>query len=141
MTVEREMPPQSCRTSSTVYFARLLSRFGLICSWFDVFVSIAHSLKAVYVTFLKHVTMRASLGVDVSVSVLRFLLVVLDVRRVASAIKFNYDFLVVQFIRFAFTELPSSEGSSSTNTFSQKRSRADIISSVGSSSTSSITKY
>jgi hypothetical protein len=60
-----------------VYFARLRSRFGLICSWFDVFVSIAYSLKAVYV---KHVTMRASLGVDVSVSVLRFLLVVLDVR-------------------------------------------------------------
>src|SRR6266852_4966468 len=84
MTVEREMPPQSCCTSSTGYFARLRSRFGLICSWFDVFVSIVHSLKAMYVTFWKHVTMRASLGVDFSVSVLRFLLVVLDVRRVRS---------------------------------------------------------
>ena len=43
MTVEREMPPQSCCTSSTVYFARLRSRFGLICSWFDGFVSIVYS--------------------------------------------------------------------------------------------------
>ena len=43
MTVDREMPPQSCCTSSTVYFSRLRSRLGLICGWFDVFASIVHS--------------------------------------------------------------------------------------------------
>lgn len=48
MTVDREMPPQSCCTSSMVYFARLSSRFGLICSWLEVFVSMVHSAQSVF---------------------------------------------------------------------------------------------
>ena len=40
MTVEREMPPQSCLTSSTVYFARLRSSVGLVSTCFDTFSSI-----------------------------------------------------------------------------------------------------
>src|ERR1043165_4551527 len=35
MTVEREMPPQSCLTSSTVYFARLRSSVGLVSTCFS----------------------------------------------------------------------------------------------------------
>lgn len=34
------MPPQSCLTSSTVYFARLRSRVGLVSTCFDTFSSI-----------------------------------------------------------------------------------------------------
>src|SRR6185295_11686286 len=40
MTVEREMPPQSCLTSSTVYLARLRSSVGLASTCFDTFSSI-----------------------------------------------------------------------------------------------------
>ena len=37
------MPPQSCLTSSTVYFARLRSRVGLVSTCFDTFSSIVLS--------------------------------------------------------------------------------------------------
>ena len=101
MTVEREMPPQSCRTSSMVYFARLRSRFGLICSWFDVFVSIVHSWETRVRDFFETRNDEGLIGLDVSVSVLRFLLVVLDVRRVRS--NSIMIFWLSNSFRFAFT--------------------------------------